>query len=74
MVPTSNGPTMNLKKMTGKNITVKSGESFEDAVHRTVEEKNNYIKTLYASMQGLRGIIIALVIVLILLLYALMSR
>ncbi len=65
---------MKLKNMTGENITVKPGESFEQAAHRTIKEKNGYINDLHAKAAGRRGMIIILWIVLGFLLFALMGR
>lgn len=71
---TETGLAMELKKMTGENITVKPGESFEQAALRTIKEKNGYIKDLHAKAAGRRGMIAILWIVLGVLLYALMGR
>jgi hypothetical protein len=58
---------MDLKKMTNSSITVKPGESFEDATHRTIEEKNGYIQQLHTENQFKGGLIWILLIVIALL-------
>jgi uncharacterized membrane protein len=59
---------MDLKKMLNSNITVKPGESFEDATHRTIKEKNEHIERLHAENQFKGGLILILVIVIAMLL------
>lgn len=64
---------MKLKNMINPTVTVKPGESFEDAVHRTIGDKNGHINRLYATVIGQRGLIAALLIIIVLLLMAVMG-